>query len=348
LAIRAGWPAQEDEMSLLHRLFSLWVALLLALGLVASAVAQRGGDEGDYLILSARYGTSSQNADVTGRLRDLARQDRSFRIGNELFGVDPHPNQVKALRIVARTRDGRTQTFEYEEGSTLDGAMFIGWAGGNWGREPPAKGGWGEGQVHRGGADEGDYLILQAQYGTAEHHVDVTPRLKELARQDRRFRAGNDTFGTDPRPNQVKVLRIHARSRDGQIRTFEYPENATVDGALFVGWAGGAWGAAGEWRGGWGEARHPGSNDTGYGNGSNGSRLRIISASYGADDRQRDITYRVRARVNNNRLDVQADNELAGTDPAPNTVKALWLTYSVDGGRELRVRVEENDRLRLP
>jgi hypothetical protein len=348
LAHCAGWTALEVDMVLHHRLFSLWVSLLLALGLVASAAAQRGGDDGDFLILSARYGTALQNADVTGRLRELAQKDRNVRITNELFGIDPHPNQVKSLRIVARTRDGRTQTFEYEEGATLDGAMFIGWAAGNWGKEPPAKGGWGEGPVHRGGSDDGDYLILQAQYGTAERHVDVTPRLKELARQDRRFRAGNDTFGTDPHPNQIKVLRIHARSRDGHVRTFEYPENSTVDGALFVGWAGGAWGAATEWRGGWGEARHPGGNDTGYGAGSNGSRLRIVSASYGADDRQRDITYRVRSRVINNRLDVGADNDLAGGDPAPGTVKTLWLIYSLDGGREQRLRIGENERLRLP
>src|SRR5271165_381557 len=39
--------------------------------------------------------------------------------------------------------------------------------------------------------DEGAYLILNAQYGTAEHHVDVTQRLRELARQDRLFRMGN-------------------------------------------------------------------------------------------------------------------------------------------------------------
>ena len=38
--------------------------------------------------------------------------------------------------------------------------------------------------------DSGLYLILSAQYGTARSHVDVTNRLKELARQDRSFRMG--------------------------------------------------------------------------------------------------------------------------------------------------------------
>jgi hypothetical protein len=69
--------------------------------------------------------------------------------------------------------------------------------------------------------DEGEYQILQALYGTARHNIDVTPRLRELARSDRAVRMGNDTFGTDPDPGQPKTLRIYARSRDGQTRVFD-------------------------------------------------------------------------------------------------------------------------------
>ena len=36
--------------------------------------------------------------------------------------------------------------------------------------------------------DSGQFVILGAQYGTAARHVDVTNRLKELARADRVFR----------------------------------------------------------------------------------------------------------------------------------------------------------------
>jgi hypothetical protein len=98
--------------------------------------------------------------------------------------------------------------------------------------------------------DEGAYLILNAQYGTAEHHVDVTNRLKELARQDRLFRMGNSTFGIDPDHGRIKFLRIYARGPDGQERMFEYREGSTVDGAQFRGWGRGDWGN-GEWNGGW-------------------------------------------------------------------------------------------------
>ena len=89
--------------------------------------------------------------------------------------------------------------------------------------------------------DAGQFVILGAQYGTAAHHVDVTNRLKELARQDRVFRMGNGTFGVDPDPGHHKVLRIFARIPNGQERFFEYQEGGTVDGALFRSWGAGNW-----------------------------------------------------------------------------------------------------------
>jgi hypothetical protein len=98
--------------------------------------------------------------------------------------------------------------------------------------------------------DQGAYLILNAQYGTAEHHVDVTNRLKELARQDRVFRMDNRTFGVDPDRGHTKFLRIYASGPDGQERVFEYREGSNIDGAQFRGWGRGEWGN-GEWNAGW-------------------------------------------------------------------------------------------------
>ena len=76
--------------------------------------------------------------------------------------------------------------------------------------------------------DSGQYVILSAQYGTARRHVDVTNRLKELARQDRVFRMGNSTFGVDPDQGQDKTLRIYARGPNGQERMFEYREGSCL------------------------------------------------------------------------------------------------------------------------
>src|ERR1700750_3120478 len=73
-----------------------------------------------------------------------------------------------------------------------------------------------------GGGDSGQYVIISAQYGTAAHHVDVTAKLKEIARRDRTVRMGNSTFGVDPDPGHVKTLRIYARGPRGEERMFEY------------------------------------------------------------------------------------------------------------------------------
>lgn len=97
--------------------------------------------------------------------------------------------------------------------------------------------------------DAGQYVILSAQYGTAERHVDVTDRLRELARSDQSFRLDNRIMGTDPAPGRVKVLRIYARD-GGQERMFEYREGSIIDGALFRGWGRGDWGRGG-WSGRW-------------------------------------------------------------------------------------------------
>lgn len=107
-----------------------------------------------------------------------------------------------------------------------------------------------------GYSDSGQYVILSAQYGTAARHVDVTNRLRQLAQTDRTFRMGNSTFGVDPDPGQVKVLRIYARGPNGQERMFEYREESTVDGSMFRGWGRGNWGQGG-WSGRW-EAQNQG------------------------------------------------------------------------------------------
>lgn len=221
---------------------------LLALSLLAGmAVA----DEGQYLILSAQYGTGAHHVDVTQRLRELARHDVRFRVTNGAWGVDPDRGVVKVLRIFARGPNGGERMFEYREGDWLDGAQFRGWGGGQWGRVEEWSGNWEGGGPGPGpGGDAGAFVILSAQYGTREHHVDVTQRLRELARRDVRFRATNDVWGVDPDRGVVKVLRIYARGPRGHERMFEYREGDWVDGAQFRGWGGGDWGNGG-WSGRW-------------------------------------------------------------------------------------------------
>jgi hypothetical protein len=307
------------------------------------AMAQLNGrDEGQYQIVRAFYGTARRNVDVTDRLRQLAARDRTFRMGNSTFGVDPDEGVVKTLRVFARDRSGRERMFEYTEGSTVDGSLFVGWAGGNWGRDK-WTGGWG-GSGGGPVGDEGQYQIVQALYGTARRNVDVTDRLRQLAAQDRTFRMGNSTFGIDPDEGVVKTLRIFARDRGGRERMFEYTEGSTVDGALFTGWGGGNWGRERR-TGGWGGGGNGGGNSSfDAGNGA----LNIVRATYGAGRQRRDVTDRVRSMVRGGRLSISVNNDVLGGDPAPNVQKDLRVVYSSGRGPEREVQVNEGQQLVVP
>src|SRR5207245_1680533 len=115
----------------------LVISLLLTVAFLPRTLASQysSSDSGQYVILSAQYGTARRQVDVSNRLKELARQDRSVRMGNSNFGVDPAPGQVKARRIEARGPDGRDRRFEDREGSTVDGSQFRSWGRGDWGNE---------------------------------------------------------------------------------------------------------------------------------------------------------------------------------------------------------------------
>jgi len=183
------------------------------------------GGGGQYEIQRAEYGADRRWVDVTRDLQRLANANVTFRMGNSTFGIDPAPGVVKTLRIFAWGPGGDTRIFEYREGSTVDGSIFTSWRGGDW------------------GGDRGQYAIRRAEYGADNRWVDVTPRLRELARGDVTFRMGNSTFGIDPAPGVVKTLRIYTRGPRGGNRVFEYREGSTVDGSWFSGWRGGRWNA---------------------------------------------------------------------------------------------------------
>jgi hypothetical protein len=243
--------------------FTIFCMLALSV-LTVIAAAQ---DAGEYLILSAQYGTERHHVDVTNTLKIVASHDQRFRMGNRTFGVDPDRGRVKVLRIYARGPNGDERMFEYREGTVIDGAQFRGWGRGEWG-----QGGWsgnwnGGGERHeeaarheerehhdegQRGEDRGEFRILSAQYGTEHNHVDVTHRLKELARADLQFQMGNGTFGVDPAPGRVKTLRIYARGPHGHERMFEFREGSLVDGSQFRGWGRGDWGNENDrWSGKW-------------------------------------------------------------------------------------------------
>ena len=323
----------------------LAISLLLTVAFFPRTTeAQYSRDAGEYVILSAQYGTERNHVDVTDRLKELARQDRTFVMGNNTFGVDPDYGQVKVLRIYARGPDGRERMFEYTEGTPVDGSQFRGWGRGDWGNE-----GWSgrwevrgdEGGDNRGdnrdrgdSRDAGEYVILSAQYGTDRNHVDVTNRLKELARQDRTFVMGNNTFGVDPDYGQVKVLRIYARGPDGRERMFEYREGSPVDGSQFRGWGRGEWGNEG-WSGRWEGGSDNRGDDRADNRGDNrdAGDYVILSAHYGTQRKHVDVTGRLKELARQDRSFVMG-NSTFGVDPDPGRRKALRIHTRGPDGRE--------------
>jgi hypothetical protein len=299
--------------------------IIFGMALVASAMGQQ------YQILRADYGWGTLRVDVTQRLRDLARSNTTFRMGNSTFGIDPAPGRVKTLRIFTKGPRGTNRTFEYREGSIVDGSQFSGWGGGNW------------------GGDVGQYQILGAWYGTAHRNVDVTQRLRDLARSNSFFKMGNSTFGVDPAPGVVKTLRIWARGPRGDEKMFEYREGSLVDGSQFTGWGGGNWGGGG-WNGGWnGGGRPPvAPPPRPPARPPVGGSLVIVSATYGAPGRTRDVTGRLQSLVRAGSLNITVNNATLGVDPAPQAPKTLRVTYTVGRAAKQQVTARENERLNIP
>jgi len=259
-------------------------------------------------------------------------------MGNSTFGVDPDPNVVKTLRIYARDANGQSRVFDYTEGSRVDGSIFTGWSGGNWGRNG-SNNRWEDGRSGNN-VDEGQYEIIQARYGTARRNIDVTDRLRQLARRDRTFRLDNATFGVDPDRGSVKTLRIFAQGPNGRERMFEYNEGSTIDGSMFIGWNSANFGRSGVNRS-WGQ------------NNSTADRydresLSIVRATYGAGRQRQDVTERLQSQIRGGRLSINVDNAVMGGDPAPNVPKELLVTFTDGRGRQQQVRVEEGERLNIP
>ena len=309
------------------KFYLLAILLLVLTPTWGTAQVSRNRDQGRYEILQASYGTARNTVDVTSRLRDLARRGIPFVTGNSTFGVDPDPNVTKTLQISVRDTNGQNRVFQYTEGSRIDGSIFAVGQNGSTSR-------W-EDERNGNNADEGRYEIIQARYGSAGRNVDVTNRLRQLARRDQTFRMDNATFGVDPDQGAVKTLRIVAQDRNGRQRTFEYNEGSTIDGAMFVG------------------SNINGSNSSWGQNNNTADRLgrqslSIIRATYGAGRQRQDVTDRLQSLVRRGRLSTTVDNNVMGGDPAPNVPKELLVTFRDDSGRQQQVRVGEGQPLNIP
>lgn len=76
------------------------------------------------------------------------------------------------------------------------------------------------------------------------------------------------------------------------------------------------------------------------------SSLRVIKATYGVQDHNKDVTAELNSSMVDNKLDIMATNAIAG-DPAPGTPKFLEIEYESDNVRYTR-KFNESSQVTLP
>ncbi len=172
----------------------------------------------------------------------------------------------------------------------------------------------------RAGPKSGE--LIRADYGSGNNWVEVTERVRSLIHGDSlNFRVDNNTLGVDPRPGEVKVLRLQIQDRKGRTRQLTFQENQYVNLRIN--------------RGG-----------SPYAGGESG-RLQILRADYGSSRRFSDVTARLNSQIQGDQLNLRVTNDAMGGDPAQGQDKTLRVQYAYNR-RQSQMVVNEGDYLRLP
>lgn len=188
-------------------------------------------------------------------------------------------------------------------------------------------------------AAQGTLEIIAAYWGVDGRFADVTARVRSTINNNAlNFTANTTALASDPARGADKILRIYYRA-NGQFAQGEWRENQLVQVNI---------------------QNLPTANPAGgFGLPRSGQfggfrrsllgppPLRIVSATYGAGNQQKDVTALVQSRVSGSRLDLQVTNENLGGDPALNVVKELIVSYQLEN-RTYQARASENGMLRLP
>ncbi len=191
--------------------------------------------------------------------------------------------------------------------------------------------------------------FVGAEWGTPAHKVDVTSRVRTFIHDGvLQLEVTRFNLGIDPAPHENKVLIIRLRERDGDIKSYSYPERSTARLELHPEWQ--------ERR----EQRHDDAerrdedrdrHDDAEHREDGGQRhergLQILRAEYGIEGQFANVTEALRSRIDDDRLFLYVDNYTMGVDPAPGLHKHLRVLYVQDGERR-HTEVDEKTELRLP
>jgi hypothetical protein len=346
---------------------------------------QGGGDRG-LRITQAQYGSGNRMRDVTGLLNSQIQNGHiGMRVGNDTLGGDPAPGSTKSL-IVSYVSGGRPGQITLAEGDYLtlgggrdddddrghgrglrilraeygagdrlvdvtarlnsqirDGQLSLTVTNDTMGRDPveehrKALTVWYE---YRGRTATitvpeksvltlpngnpsyvGNLVIMRAQYGADYRFRDVTGLLSSRVQSDQlNMRINNDAMGGDPAPDRPKILTV-SYEFNGQPGQVVISENGTLN--------------------------LPGSGgDNGWNWPGGGGRLQIMRASFGAGDRNTDVTSRLASQVQGDTLNMAVNRDTMGGDPAPGQTKRLKIIYLWQGLR-YETNVPEGGTVSLP
>jgi hypothetical protein len=191
--------------------------------------------------------------------------------------------------------------------------------------------------------------LVSAEWGVQGRRVDVTPRVRSLARNGvLNFQVTRFVLGVDPDPHRAKDLLIRVRRWDGQVEEFDYAERGVVNLELDAE-DGRQQPEHKRWRDHDDDRNgdHDRDRDRDGDGDRRGPQLRILRAYYGAEGQFINVTDALQSRIDDGRIYIRVDNYSMGADPLPGHRKWLRILYSYNGERR-SVVVDEKTDLQLP
>jgi hypothetical protein len=193
--------------------------------------------------------------------------------------------------------------------------------------------------------------LVGAEWGTPAHKVDVTSRVRTFIHDGvLQLEVTRFNLGIDPAPHENKVLIIRLRERDGDVKSYSYPERSMARLELHPEWQERREQPErhddAERREDYQE-RHDSADRREDGGERHERGLQILRAEYGVEGQFANVTEVLRSRIDDGRLFLFVNNYSMGVDPAPGVHKHLRVLYVQDGERR-HAEVDEKTELRLP
>jgi hypothetical protein len=186
----------------------------------------------------------------------------------------------------------------------------------------------------RAAAQDHAWTIVRADYGFRDQRSDVTRLIQDLLSKggvNGRVAVNNQTMGGDPAPGKEKTLRVYTRTRDNQQREFDYVEDSFLPVNLFA-----VRFEENHDRDDQGRDDRDRHDDRDRRN----SDLDIVTAYYGVQGKNINVTDRVQSLVRDNSLSLVVNNGAMGMDPAPGFDKLLIIIYRYRGREDATAAVE--------